>query len=238
LDEALRLSVWDGFSFDKPDMIDRLEMAIATFQPKVVYLDALCKLTLRDLNRADEASAVLAICDGLRRKYGVIFRMLHHYRKGSGFRTGRGSQEIGGSYVLGAWGENSLFFEPIGRKQGAVRVHVQSKDRPPQAPFGLSITSEGPTEEPTLIRLVAADTPTGPPSEARTELVFQAVATLDKQVGVAGKEGVSVSAIRKYLKLRSDKPARKGLEELEKEGRVSVADRTKHGAKLWAVAQS
>src|SRR4030095_13324755 len=100
------------------------------------------KVTLKDLNKAAEAGALLAILDDLRRRYNVIFRLIHHFRKQQGFRTGRGSQEIGGSFALGAGAENSLFFEPIGRKQGLVRVEVQSKDGAPVPPFRLAITTE------------------------------------------------------------------------------------------------
>jgi hypothetical protein len=158
LNAWLRISVWSGFTLDNPALVEQLRAAIAAFAPAVVYIDCLRKVTIRNLNHADEASALLNVLDLLRREYGVIFRLIHHYRKTQGFRAGRGSQEIGGSFVLGAWGENSLFFEPIGRKQGAVRVEVQSKDGAPAAGFRLTLEAEGPAHAPTLIRLIAEET--------------------------------------------------------------------------------
>src|SRR5262249_20801371 len=117
LDHWFRISVWAGFSFDNPAMLERLRTTIVDFEPAVVYVDVLRKVTLRNLNDSAEASRLLAVLDELRRRHGVVFRIVHHFRKVQGFRAGRGSQEIGGSFVLGAWAEASLFFEPIGRKQ-------------------------------------------------------------------------------------------------------------------------
>src|SRR5262249_45598369 len=139
LGKNFQLAVWEKFSLDEEAAVARLDTTLATFQPQVVYCDALRKVTLRDINRADLASSLLKTHDELRRKHGAIFRLVHHYRKSQTFRSGRGSQEISGSYVLGAWAENSLFFEPVGRKQGLVKVEVQTKDGPPQPPFRLVI---------------------------------------------------------------------------------------------------
>jgi Bifunctional DNA primase/polymerase, N-terminal/AAA domain len=132
LDEWFRIEVWSGFTLDDPARVARLDATCAAFRPTVAYLDVLRKLTGRDLNKSAEAGALLASLDAIRRAHGTIFRVLHHYRKAQGFRVARGSQEMGGSFVLGAWGECSLFLEPIGRKQGAVRVEVQSKDAAPR----------------------------------------------------------------------------------------------------------
>jgi hypothetical protein len=192
LDAWLRVSVWSGFTLDNVGLVAQLETAIKDFRPAVCYIDCLRKVTLKDLNKASEASSLLAILDDLRRRYNVIFRLIHHFRKQQGFRTGRGSQEISGSFVLGAWGENSLFFEPIGRKQGAVRVEVQSKDGAPVPGFTLTIESEGPKHAPTVVRLVATE---DADPHAADELIFQAVATLPKQAAVKGEPGVSKQAL-------------------------------------------
>jgi len=125
LDHQFLIDVWGGFSLDSPLMMQRLEGTIDAFRPHVVYIDVLRKVTIRALKDEVQMGAILAALDDLRRRYGVIFRIVHHYRKVQGFRTGRGSQEIGGSFVLGAWAENSVYLEPIGRKQGAVRFSVQ-----------------------------------------------------------------------------------------------------------------
>jgi hypothetical protein len=216
LNAWLRVSVWSGFSFDNAALVDQLRALIADFRPAVVYIDCLRKVTVRDLNKAQEASALLAILDSLRREFGVIFRLIHHYRKVQGFRAGRGSQEIGGSYVFGAWGENSLFFEPVGRKQGTVRVEVQSKDGAPVPGFRLRLESEGPAHAPTLVRLLAEEDGDGTDLD---ELVFQAIATLPKTEALVGKPGVPLEAIAAAVK-RSVRTVRRPVKSLEEAGRV------------------
>lgn len=231
LDAWLRVSVWSGFTLDNPLLVAQLDAALADFRPAVCYIDCLRKVTLRDLNKANEASALLAILDDFRRRYSVVFRLVHHFRKQQGFRTGRGSQEIGGSFVLGAWSENSLFFEPIGRKQGAVRVEIQSKDGAPVPGFTLKIESEGPSHALDLVRLVAQED--ADPHDA-DELVFQAVATLPKQEAVKGEPGVSVKALAGALK-RVDKTIRRSLDRLCVDERCLVTGSMSKGAKLYVV---
>jgi hypothetical protein len=231
LDAWLRISVWSGFTLDNALLVAQLDAAIKDFRPAVVYIDCLRKVTMKNLNHADEAGALLAILDDLRRRYDVIFRLVHHYRKQQGFRTGRGSQEIGGSFVLGAWGENSLFFEPIGRKQGAVRVEVQSKDGTPVPGFTLTIESEGPSHAPDLVRLVA--THDVDPNDV-DEIVYQAVAALPKIDAVKGAPGVPFTTIRDAVK-KGDKTVRRSLDRLVAGERCLVTGTTTKQAKLYAV---
>src|SRR5262245_36895020 len=201
----------------------RSPAAIADFRPAAVYIDVLRKVTLRDLNKAAEAGALLAELDRLRRAYAVLFRIVAHYRKlQGGYRAGRGSQELGGPYVLGAWGENSLFFEPIGRRAGAVRVEVQSKDGAPQPPFALRIESEGSDYAPTSVTLTAEDTTAESKSEANKDRGLQVLATLLDEPAVNGKPGVSWRAVSKAVKL-SERPTKDAIKALEAEGKVSVA---------------
>jgi hypothetical protein len=232
LDRQLLVSVWAGVTLDDPPMLARLEATIAAFRPAIVYLDVLRKLTLKDLNKADQAGALLASLDELRRKYGVLFRILHHYRKQQGFRTGRGSQEIGGSYVLGAWGECSLFFEPIGRTQGAVRVEVQTKDGPPVPAFRLVFQAEGPLHAPTTVTLSAE-----PESDRQDadDSVLQAVASLPKTEALFGAPGVTRAAVAAALK-RSEATVRRALKRLEDAGRLLVTGQATKKAALYAVA--
>ena len=235
LSQNFRLAVWEKFSLDEEAAVARLETTLASFRPQVVYCDALRKVTLRDLNKADLASGLLKTLDELRREYGAVYRLVHHYRKSQTFRSGRGSQEISGSYVLGAWAENSLFFEPVGRKQGLVKVEVQTKDGPPQPPFRLVIESEGPSHDPTLIRLRAEELETGAKTEQLKEQVFQAVATLPKTAPISGKPGVTIKAITVALNRRSDKPIREALKTLEAEGRVQAVGTAAKQADLYEV---
>jgi AAA domain len=231
LDAWLRISVWSGFTRDNPQLVAQLDAVLKDFQPAVCYMDCLRKVTLKNLNHADEASALLAILDDLRRRYNVVFRLVHHFRKQQGFRTGRGSQEIGGSFVLGAWGENSLFFEPIGRKQGAVRVEVQTKDDAPLPGFTLKLESEGPSHAPTLVRLVAEE---DVDPHAADEVVYQAVATLPKQDAVKGAPGVSLDALVAATKL-GNSTVRRALKNLIDAERCLVTGTMSKQAKLYGV---
>ena len=210
VDVWFTVAVWQGFTFDQRDMIARLERTITELQPAVVYLDVLRKLTTKSVRDDVDMSPLLAILDDLRRRFGCLFRVVHHYRKGQGFRTGRGSQELGGSYVLGAWGENSVFLEPIGRKQGAVKVEIQQKDGPPVPGFRLTIESEGPHHAPTLLRLVASE---APDEATLDDIVLQAVATLDKTEALAGRPGVDRLTLIRALK-KSESTIRRALKRL------------------------
>ena len=231
LDEWFRIAVWSGLSLDDPHQVERLDTELAAFPASVVYLDVLRKLTRRDLNKALEAGALLGVLDDLRRRRGVVFRLLHHFRKAQGFRVGRGSQEIGGSFALGAWGEASLFFEPVGRKQGAVRVDVQAKDGAPIPGFRLVLRAEGPRHAPEILTVTAEDL--GEDTSADDQLE-QAVATLPKTEALAGKPGVSVAALAAALK-RSDKTVRRGLKRLQDAGRVEVTGQVSKGAALYGI---
>ncbi len=236
LDAWLRVSVWSGFSLDNAALVDELRAAIDDFRPAICYIDCLRKVTHRNLNHADEASALLAVLDRLRREYEVIFRLVHHYRKQQGFRTGRGSQEIGGSFVLGAWGENSLFFEPIGRKAGAaVRVEVQSKDGAAVPAVRLRIESEGPPQAPTCVRLIAEDDEAD--GSETDEQVFQAVATLPPEPAHTGTAGVTVVALAAAVK-KSDKTVRGSLTRLCAAERCLETGKTSKQAKLYGVKAS
>ena len=232
LNAWLRLSVWAGFKFDKAEMVERLEATIATFEPAVVYVDVLRKVTLRDLNKQVEASGLLDMIDDLRRKYGVLFRIIHHYRKSQGFRVGRGSQEIGGSYVFGAWGENSLFFEPVGRKPGApVKVTIQSKDGAPEPPFLLRLEAEGPRHAPTLLRLHADAEKT---EDDIDDLVIQAIEALPKTEALSGKPGVPRELLVKTLK-KGDSTLRRILKRLLESGKILVTGKAAKGKELYGV---
>jgi hypothetical protein len=234
LDGWMRLAVWTGFSFDVPDVVARLAVTCRTFQPAVIYGDVLRKLTLRDLNKSAEAGALLATLDRLRRTHGVVFRILHHYRKTQGFRAGRGSQELGGSFQLGAWAENSLFFEPIGRKHGAVKVEVQSKDAPPAPAFTLVFESEGPVHDPTWVRLRADELTETSVRAQNLDRVLQALGTVPPSAAVTGRPGVLILSLVAALTL-SDKTIRGCLKNLEAAGKAAVVGKASKGAALWAV---
>jgi len=165
----------------------------------------------------------------------VLFRILAHNRKIQGaYRAGRGSQEISGSHQLGAWAENSLFFEPIGKKHGAIKVEVQRKDLPPQPAFGLRFESEGPEHDPTLIRLHAEELTNVSAAEELKEQVFLALSSLPPEELHSRGPGVSLAALCDATK-RSHAPVRTAVTALIDEGRAVVAGKTRQQKKLYAV---
>jgi len=234
LDAFFRIEVWSGFTFDNTEMVTRLDAALATFQPAVVYVDVLRKVTLRDLNKAAEAGVLLAQLDDLRRRHRVIFRIIAHYRKLQGnYRAGRGSQEISGSHVLGAWGENSIFFEPIGRKQGGgVKVEVQTKDAASPPAFVLRIASEGPVHAATRVTLTAEEISAAAVTEQLEDQILAALGSLPKTPPAAGKPGVTLRAICDAVK-RSDRPVRSALKALQDKGLAEVVGQLPRKALLY-----
>jgi len=220
LSEWARVSVWQGFTLDDPTWLARLEAELEAFPAAVVYLDVLRKLTVKDLNKAAEATPVFNVLDTLRRRFGCVFRVLHHYRKGQGQRLGRGSQEMGGSFVLGAWTEQAVYLEPIGRKGGGTSFDVQQKDGAAGSTLRLSWESEGPAHDPVWVRLKLDEIkPQQAAAEALAEQVLQLLQTLPAEpspygAGVSiptlvaalkGAKGSSESGVKRALKILVDK---------------------------------
>jgi hypothetical protein len=234
LDEWFQISVWSGFTLDDAPHVQQLHHTIATFRPTVVYIDVLRKVTTRDLNKGDQAGALLKVLDDLRREFSVLFRALAHNRKIQGsFRAGRGSQEIAGSYQLGAWAENSLFFEPIG-KTGRVKVTVQRKDGAQVLPFGLRFEAEGPEDNPTLVRLHADELSTVSAVEVNKERIFEVLPGLTVDEASDGSLGVSIETICTAVSL-SASPVRKAVKELVDDGRLREVGKVGRGCKLYWV---
>ena len=230
-----QVGVWRGFTLDDSDMLLSLARAIKQFRPTVVYVDALRKVTTRDLNKADEANKMLHALDAMRRTYGCLFRIVHHYRKGqNGYRTGRGSQEISGSYVLGAWPETSLFLSPIGKQQGCARVEVQTKDGAPSDPFKITIVSEGTGEAP-ILRVLAEDMPQGSTDEALREQIMEVPPKCELTQAQEGQAGVTLRTLMKALRRGSEKSVRQALKALEQEGQIKKVGTANKGAALWRV---
>lgn len=234
LDKWFRVAVWKSFSLDDPDMLLSLVKTLEEFKPRVVYLDALRKMTTRDLNSQQEASKLVNMLDDLRRRHGCVFRILHHYRKGQAHgRMARGSQEIIGSFVLGAWAEVSLFFEPIGRQAGVAKVQVQTKDGMPPEPFKIGIESEGPPDRPTIIRLRVEELGKDQKALAFKEKVYGLVNSLEPTDAKSGEPGVGISSLALALGSKVTKGLRDILEALIVEGRVRVVGVGAKGAKLY-----
>jgi len=151
--------------------------------------------------------------------------------------VGRGSQELGGSFVLGAWGENSLFFEPVGRKSDAVKVDIQSKDLPPVEPFRLVFESEGPQHDPTFIRLQAGDLTEQKAVQQLTE-TLDALRAADQVPGTDGRLGATVDNVARILK-KTASTTRRRLNQLKEADLAEIVDEIsgeggKRSTPLWA----
>src|SRR5262249_45983381 len=186
------------------------------------------------LNQSDQAGALGAVLDRLRRQYGVCCRVLAHFRRARGVRLSRGSQEIGGSYQLGAWGEASLFFEPVRRTHGAVRIDAQLKDGAAVPSFTLTFEANGPTLAPTSVRLIAEEVTD---DTSQDDAVLQALASAPTTAALVGTAGVSVVTLALTLK-RSDKTIRRSLKPLVKGKIAVVSGKAAKNAALYRVAGS
>jgi hypothetical protein len=235
LDEWFKVAVWTNFSLDDLDMLLSLDKTLGEFKPRVVYLDALRKMTTRDLNSQHEVSKLVNALDEMRRKHGCIFRILHHYRKGQAHgRMARGSQEIIGSFVLGAWAEVSLFFEPVGKQYGVAKAQVQTKDGMPPEPFKIVIESEGPRDRPTIIRLRVEELGKDQKTQEFKEKVYGLVGTLNHTDAQTGESGVGIASLAQALDLKPDHTAlRKSVKALAAEDRLRMAGTGAKGAKLY-----
>lgn len=238
LAERLHLAVWQGFTVDSEDMVKRLDAELARLEPDVCYIDVLRKISRKDLNKGEHAGALLGALDELRRRHGVLFRIVAHNRKSQGtYRAGRGSQELAGSHQLSAWAENSLFFEPIGKKAGQVKLEIQGKDAPPSSAFRLLIESDGPMEDPDAIRLRVEELKTTSPGEEWKERVYEALMTLSPDESLSPKEGragISVKQLMDALRC-SDKTIRNAIELLKEQDRCLEIGTLSKGAKLYEV---
>jgi hypothetical protein len=228
LDARFRISVWSGVDLDDPTWWDRLDAECKGHRPEMAFFDPLSKLTAKDLNKAAEARPLLNRLDALRRRFGFVVLVLHHYRKQQGERMGRGSQEIAGSFTLGAWAEQSLFLEPKDRTGKLVTLTLQSKDTEAPDPVRVVITETGEEDDGT-ITVAFEKLPT---AAGTTERVWEGLGTATPSEPHRGDPGVSVVTLQNALKL-SDKTVRAALKELCAAGRAEEVGITSKQAKLY-----
>jgi hypothetical protein len=226
LNAHLHIAVWVGLNLDDERGWAQLEAELAPFQPNVLFLDCLSRVTTRDLKRQELAAPLFRRFDDLRRRYGVLLFLLHHYRKQQGERTGRGSQELMGSFVLGAWAEQSVFLEAKDRTGKLVAFELQSKDLN-GLPAPLRVVVE---DTPDTLTLRLDDFPT---TASAAERVWEAMGTAPPSEAHTGYAGISVATLVAKTKL-SDKTIRAALTLLVSDGRCLEVGRTSKQAKLYA----
>jgi len=231
INQWLRTSVWAGADLDSDTWWGQtLIPEVERFRPAILILDPLSKLSGRNLKAPEEVRPLLNRIDDLRRRFGCVVLIVHHYRKQQGERLGRGSQEIFGSYVLGAWTEQSLFLEPRDRTGKIITMTLQSKDVEPfAAPLRLLIV-----EANDRITVELTEVPT---ATLTADRIFDALGTATKSEPVEGFPGVSVTTLALKLKI-VDKTVRRHLKTLVDAGLAEEVGRLTKGQKLYAQVEA
>jgi putative DNA primase/helicase len=226
-----------GVSLDDPEFIKTLHEVCQGYKPDVVYFDVLRKLTRGNLNDPTYASTICGIFDDLHERYGVVVRVVHHFRKPQGPKPfGGGSSEIAGSYVFGAWANDSLFFQR--GRDGVTVVTFQSKDLAPLPPFTLKLYTEGPRHDPHLVRLVAEDVkPKAPASTPIDAKIITLMPTLATTTAHKGKPGISMETLIKATGA-GENTVRRAVDRLVKVKRLVEVGTFAKGAKLYALDDS
>ncbi len=233
LDAWFLVAAWSKFSLDDPAWVVSLERTIERFRPRIIYIDALFKVTALDIYSPRDTTKLVSIFDGLTRKYGCSFRVIHHFRKGQGHgRHGRGSQELNGSFVLGAWSQTSLFLEPRGKKYGEAKLSIQTKLGPPPEAFKLVIESEGPPEAPAVYRLKADSLDKESKVEVSEDTIHSLLGSLPPEPSVTGEAGVSKAALEKASGL-SKSTVRFTVDALVAKSRARLVGTARQNAKLY-----
>jgi hypothetical protein len=231
LDVRFRLAVLEGFRLGEPAQVDRLVACLRDHRPEIVYADALVDLADDDVMMPEVAARLIRQLRRLRREYGCAFRLVHHYRRQTGPRLGRGSQEMAGPYPLRAWPTQSIFFDPVGRT-GRATLTIQSKDSSPRHPFVLEIKAEGPEHAPTVLRLTVTED-AGESRAARTdERVLAQLSTVPPEPAQAGGPGVSLKTLAASLKVSRD-TVKRAVERLLADGRATKAGVARKNAALY-----
>jgi KaiC/GvpD/RAD55 family RecA-like ATPase len=221
-----RLSIMAGADLDSEEWWAELEEEMAAYQPGVLLLDNLSKLTGRNINAADEMRAVLTRIDVLRRRFGCVVLIVHHYRKQQGERLGRGSQEISGSYRLGAWAEQSLFLEPRDRTGRIITLTLQSKDADPLPnPLRFTVTETADQLEVALVELATTE-------HDSAEKVLSALRSATPTEPKTGTPGVTIRTLVLKTNL-ADKTVRRTVAELVQSKLVEEVGEAARGVKLY-----
>jgi hypothetical protein len=236
LEQQICIAVFEGFRLDSPPMVARLVARLELLKPEIVYADPFRKLTTQALGKPEVMGPLLGFMDTLSRGYGFAWRLVHHYRRQQGARTGRGSSEIVGGYEMGAWVESSLYFEPIGRSHRA-RLTVQSKDAPSDLHLLLTIETEGPPHAPTLVRLLAEEDAGQSKADETDQRTLEALQAVPASPAKRGTPGVTVRALAEYLKV-SVETVRRSLERLVAGKRAGLSGAGDKNATLYAALDS
>lgn len=190
-DELFRCSVKKGVRLDEPQWQEVIEWEIRQFRPELVFLDVFTRLHAKDINDAQDMSAIVRFLDTLSCEYGCAFVTLHHPRKNSA--GGDAYNEILGSRVLGGFGEATLFFSKT-KEKGLLRVKVSLKDEPEDGNFEpefLVKLTDTPDQEGTFFEYLGPPTENKASSELREKIFTyafhlaepQTIAEISKAVG-------------------------------------------------------
>ena len=191
------------------------ERDVLRHRPDLIIVDALHRLHAGDENSQREMVPVMRRFEALRRRTNCAVLLVHHFRKASREKSGRGSQRLRGSSALAAWSDNSLYVLSRSRED-VLSISPESKYGPVED-FFVRMEQVQVDDSPGVRFCLVADGASGRQAENR-EKVYEVLVELHRQMPDMG----TVSMIRARTKL-SEGTVRNHLRELEDAHRVHRA---------------
>jgi len=191
---------------DDPDDQERLAHTVAKIKPRLLVLDPLVRLHRADENSSADISALLGFLRALQRAHGVAILIVHHVRKSSASQPG---QALRGSGDLHAWSDSSLY---LMRRKARLELHAEHRCQPAPPPAIVELRHT-PTLHLALEGHLDADAPDGPPHDALTQRVLDALTA----------QPMTRTDLRDHLQIRNETLGHV-LTGLEAQGRIQRKD--------------
>jgi len=230
LDQQFMIAVFEGFSLDRPDAVARFVARVRAWAPEIVYIDSVSEVVDAPLGKPEVMRPLVAQLTTLGREHGFVWRLVNHFRRGSGQARARGSQEALGGTQLARWAQSNLFFTPIGRSDQAA-IDRQVKDGRANVRFTLTIETDGPEHDPTAYRLTLTTSDTA--VTVATDLaVLDALRLHPREPGREHEPGATKKAVAKAANVTGD-VARRALDRLIETGKARLAGTGAKQARLY-----
>jgi hypothetical protein len=131
-----------GLGITGTEGIERIKAGIQEYNPELIVLDPLYKISTGVENNAEDLKAMLACFDALAEETGAGIAYVHHDAKGS--PGDRNIQDRGaGSNVLARDYDACLVMTEHATEPGAVVLEMLQRNYPPIEPFTIQWTNEG-----------------------------------------------------------------------------------------------
>ncbi|MFC1678822.1 AAA family ATPase [Elusimicrobiota bacterium] len=185
-------------------------------RPDLLVIDALNRIHSGDENQQRDMAPVMRHFEHLRRSFGCAILVVHHFRKGSREKSGRGNQRLRGSSALGAWAENSLYIMSKARDNSIVIAPESKHDLIDEFGVRLEEVIDG---DRAGARFVYLKDPSRSRKAGNVEKVFKAVLELHGELPATA----TIANIHQRIGL-SESTIRGHLDTLEDEGRITKAE--------------